>query len=146
MEKVCLDSSVAIIGIKKNDCLYGMACAWCMQVDYDKILMLLGSQSETGKILKKGDLVGVSALNKNQIEISNKLGSKHSGKVNKFEGVDIDIDGSIILVKGASRMMKAKVLDIIHLEGVEEDNLVYLKILENIKNDDNFLNYSNYLK
>lgn len=145
MEKVCLDSSVAVIAINKNNHLYGMACAWCMQVDYDKILMLLGSQSVTGKILEKGDLVGVSALNKDQVEISNKLGSHHSDKMNKFEGVDIDIDGSIVLIKGASRMMKAEILDIIHLKGVEEDNLIYLKINENIKNNDEFLNYSNYL-
>ena len=128
MEKVCLDSSVAVIAINKNNHLYGMACAWCMQVDYDKIY-----------------LVGVSALNKDQVEISNKLGSHHSDKMNKFEGVDVDIDGSIVLIKGASRMMKAEILDIIHLKGVEEDNLIYLKINENIKNNDEFLNYSNYL-
>ena len=41
---------------------YAMTCAWAMQADYDKILMLLGSESETGNNLQVGDIIGVSAL------------------------------------------------------------------------------------
>lgn len=34
---------------QKNDRKYGMICSWATQVDYDKIVMLLGAQSVTAK-------------------------------------------------------------------------------------------------
>lgn len=146
MEKVCFDGGVNVICFLKNGIKYGMTCAWGMQVDYDKVLMLLGSQSVTGKVLEVGDEVGLCALNNNQVDVSNKLGAKHSDQIDKFKGLNYRIDGNCILFDDSSRVMKAKVIDIIHLKEVEEDNLIYLRILENKKNDDNFLTYSSFLK
>ena len=40
-----LDYSVSVIAIKKKEELLGMTCAWAMQVDYDKMVCLLGAQS-----------------------------------------------------------------------------------------------------
>ncbi len=47
-----LDYSVSVIAIKKKEELLGMTCAWAMQVDYDKMVCLLGVQSQTGKALE----------------------------------------------------------------------------------------------
>ena len=61
-----VDHTVNVIGYEKNNTKYVMTCAWSMMVDYDKIVSLIGSQSVTGKNIKKGDIVGFSALCKEQ--------------------------------------------------------------------------------
>ena len=55
--KKIIDHGVHVIAYIKDNKKYAMTCAWSMLCDYDKILMLLGSQSVTGKNLKKGDVV-----------------------------------------------------------------------------------------
>lgn len=132
--------SVNVIAYNKLGKKYGMTCAWAMQVDYDKIIMLLGSQSVTGKTLEKGDIVGVSALSKDQIDVAFKLGDNHSDTVDKFKGIEVIEDGSAILIKNSTRIMKARVIDILHLEKIEVDNLVYLEIIESKENGNDFLN------
>ena len=82
-----VDHSVNIIGIRKNDVNYAMCCAWAMMVDYDKLMCLLGSQSDTGNNICKGDIIGFTSLNKNQIDVAYKLGDNHSSEVNKLDGV-----------------------------------------------------------
>ena len=57
-----LDYSVSVIAIKKKEELLGMTCAWAMQVDYDKMVCLLGVQSQTGKALEVGDILGILSL------------------------------------------------------------------------------------
>lgn len=104
---------------------YGMICAWAMQADYDKILMLLGAQSVTGKNICKGDIIGVSALNENQKDIVDTLGDNHSDETDKFINIKYTIKDSAILIDDASNSMIVEVLDVLHLEGIEEDNLIY---------------------
>lgn len=116
------------IAYKKNGNRYGMVCAWATQVDYEKIAMLLGSQSVTGKNLEVGDVVGVSALSKGQKDISLQIGSKHSDKVDKFAGVDIIEENSAILIQNAKIQMVCKVEKIMHLSD-EEDRFIIFKVL-----------------
>lgn len=123
------------IAFEKENRKYAMTCAWAMQVDYDKILCLLGSQSASGKAIKKGDIIGVSALSSLQESIAFKLGENHSDEVNKLEGIDYSFDGSAILIDGCSKAMKVEVIDVLHLEGIEEDNLVYGKVIKSIENN-----------
>jgi len=113
------------VGFIKNEKKYGMICAWSMQADYDKILMLLGAQSITGKNICKGDIIGVSALNESQQNVIDALGFIHSDDDDKFTNVKYTLNDSAILVDGASNRMIVEVIDILHLEGIEEDNLVY---------------------
>ena len=61
-----LDHSVNVISFEKNGKYYSMCCAWSMNVDYDKVVALLGAQSITGKNILKGDIIGFSSLEKNQ--------------------------------------------------------------------------------
>lgn len=109
----------------KNEKKYGMICAWAMQADFDKILMLLGAQSVTGKNICKGDIIGVSALNENQQDIIDALGDNHSDTIDKFENIKFKVNDSAILMDGASNCMVIEVLDVLHLEGIEADNLIY---------------------
>lgn len=124
-----------VIAFEKENRKYAMTCAWAMQVDYDKILCLLGSQSVSGKAIKKGDIIGVSALSNLQEAIAFKLGENHSDEVNKLEGIDYSFDESAILIDGSSKTMKVEVIDVLHLEGIEEDNLVYGKVIKSVDNE-----------
>ena len=130
-----------IISYKKNGINYGMCCAWAMQTDYDKMLCLLGSQSVTGKNIEKGDIIGISSLNKNQEKIAFQLGENHSDECNKFVNISYTLDDSAILINDASTMMKVEVIDIIHLDKIEADNLIYCKVLSYTENKKAFYEY-----
>ncbi len=135
MNKRMLDHSVNIIAYEKNDTKYAMCCAWSMMVDYDKVLSLLGFQSVTGKNLSKGDRVGFSCLSQGQKNIAEALGDRHSNEVDKLDGIDYKNDNGAIVVLGAMTNCVCEVIDILHLEGIEEDNLLYLKVLSCEEND-----------
>ena len=137
------DYSVSVIAYKKNNINYGMTCSWFMPADYDKLLCLLGTQSVTGHNIQKGDIIGVSILGVDQANIANQLGDNHSNEIDKFLGVDYEIKESAILINNASRKMVCKVIDVLHLEGIEVDNLIYSNILSTEENNDDFLHYSN---
>ena len=116
-----IDHSVNIITIKKGEKLYGMTCAWAMQCDYDKLLCLLGSQSETLKVIEKGDIIGVNVLAKDQIDISLVFGEKHSSEINKFIGLNYKLNKSAVLIEGSVCQLSCEVIDILHLNEIEED-------------------------
>ena len=119
-----------------------MTCAWAMQVDYDKVMLLLGQQSVTGQKIMPGDIIGVSALSQHQKEIALKLGDEHSDEVDKLEGIQhLEKDGAIYILN-AARLMKVEVIEILHPKGIEEDNLIYGKIVEKIETIFPFLNMS----
>ena len=106
-----------------------------MQADYDKILMLLGAQSITGKNISKGDIIGVSALNENQEDVVEVLGQNHSDDTDKFSNIKYTIKDSAIVIDDASNCMIVEVLDVLHLEGIEGDNLVYGLVKSFERND-----------
>ncbi len=124
--------------------IFGMTCAWACQVDYSKALMLIGSQSETGKHLKVGDIVSVSGLASSQKEIGETIGTNHSS-ANKFKNIELVDFNGVKAIKGAKTISKCKIIDIMHLKGIEEDNLVYLDIL-NFKDDPSkdFITYKDF--
>ena len=137
-----VDHSVNIIGVRKNDVNYAMCCAWAMMVDYDKLMCLLGSQSDTGNNICKGDIIGFTSLNKNQSDVAYKLGDNHSSETDKLDGVDYELNGSAILINGGKTVLVCEVLDILKLEGIEEDNCIYLKIINSNENEGEFLHMS----
>jgi flavin reductase (DIM6/NTAB) family NADH-FMN oxidoreductase RutF len=85
----------------------------------------LGAQSVTGRNISKGDIIGVNALNIHQEDVMDILGNNHSDEVDKFEGLSYTINDTAILIDDASVKMVVEVIDVLHLEGIEEDNLVY---------------------
>jgi flavin reductase (DIM6/NTAB) family NADH-FMN oxidoreductase RutF len=107
----------------KNGHRYGMICAWATQVDYDKVVMLLGAQS------------GVSVLSSRQKDVMDVLGSDHSDEVDKFASLDFSMEDTAILINDASINMVVEVIDILHLPGIEEDNLIYGLIKSYTKSD-----------
>jgi flavin reductase (DIM6/NTAB) family NADH-FMN oxidoreductase RutF len=125
MELSAFNYGANAVSFIKNGKKYGMICAWAMQADYDKILMLLGAQSITGENISKGDIIGVSALNENQKDVVDALGLSHSDDTDKFINIKYTIKDSAILINDASNCMIVEVLDVLHLNGIEEDNLIY---------------------
>ena len=120
MELSAFNYGANAVGFVKNGKKYGMICAWAMQVDYDKILMLLGAQSSTGKQIKKGDIIGVSALNEHQQDVVDALGDGHSEDMDKYINIKYSINDSAILIDDASNCMVVEVLDVLHLEELKK--------------------------
>lgn len=135
------DYGVTVVALEKDNNKYGMACSWMMQVDYDKLVCLLGEQSSTGSVIENGDYIGVSTLSKAQADLALHFGEGHSNLIDKFDGIVVNQINSAIIIPDACREMLCKVIDILHLEGIESDNLVYLQIVESKENNDDFLHY-----
>ena len=76
-----------VVAIEKNHKKYAMTCAWATMLDYDKVGLLIGSQSETGKVLEVGDICGISALSHKQRDIANLIGEHHSSEFDKFKSI-----------------------------------------------------------
>ncbi len=135
MELSAFNYGANAVGFVKDEKKYGMICAWAMQADYDKILMLLGTQSVTGKNIKKGDIIGVSTLSENQQDVVDALGSGHSDASDKFTNIKYTLKDSAILIDNACNCMIVEVLDVLHLNAIEEDNLIYGLIKSYTSND-----------
>lgn len=137
-----MDYSVNIVAYEKNGKKMGMCCAWAMQVDYDKLVCLLGAQSSTGAGISVGDKVGVSALNPSQKEIAVLLGEGHSAECDKFKNIEVEVKNGAILIPHATRQMECEVIDVLHLPQIEEDYLVYVKIVSSKEDGNLFLHFS----
>ena len=144
--KDLVNSGVNIIAYQKNGYKYGMTCAWMMQCDEDQLLMVLGSQSDTAKRLRVGDIIGISALSIGQEEIARKFGTTHSRKTNKFLGISYDEEDGALLINKASKIMKCEVLNIGQLYDNDEDLLVQVKVLSRLSNHNKFLSMVDYRK
>jgi flavin reductase (DIM6/NTAB) family NADH-FMN oxidoreductase RutF len=92
-------------------------------------------KSVIGKNISQGDIIGVSVLSALQEDAINTLGRAHSDEVDKFENLDYTLVGSAILINDASVNMVVEVIDVLHLPGIEENNLVYGLVKSYSKSD-----------
>ncbi len=126
---------VNVIAYEKGGHKYAMTCAWSTHVDYEEIMMLIGSQSVTGQMLDIGDTVGLSALAKGQDKEAVHFGEEHSNVFDKFKDFKFEQHDSAILIPGAKSKLICKVEDITHVKGIEGDRLVLLKVLKHDVDD-----------
>ncbi len=130
-----------IVTVNKNK-KYGMTCAWAMQTDFDKVMLLIGEQSETGKQISIGDTIGISALARGQEEIARIFGNSHSTEIDKFDNQYWYVEAGAILIKDAAVNMIIDVKNIIKLED-NDDILIYGYIKSSKANDFEFIDYKN---
>lgn len=133
--------TVNIVAYNKNEINYGATIAWAMQADYDKVLLLMGSQSITGNNIQIGDIIGISALSNNQKDIAMRLGDGHSDEMDKFENIEINKQNNAITIANASREVVCEVMEIMKLKEIEEDHLIYARVISYKENNNDFLNY-----
>lgn len=122
-----------VLAYKKNNNNYAMTCAWAMMIDYQKIAMLIGSQSITGQNLSINQKVGVSALAEGQQEIAKIIGTTHSDKNDKFASISYIDKENMILIKNAKVLMECTVESIQNLDG---DLLVFLTVNDFYEKED----------
>ena len=122
-----------VIGYVDYNTSYAMVCGWATMIEYDKIIMLLGSQSETGNNLRNGMKVGVSALSDKQLDTAKIIGFHHSSE-NKLSKVDYIVEDNMILIPNSSCIMKCTVINIQEIND-SKDHLVLLNV-------DSFTNYN----
>ena len=125
------DHNVSIVAYKKNDTIYSATYAWFMQIGYEEVFGLLGSQSDTGNNLKIGDKVGISVCSKNQLKDALYIGDNHSSEINKLLNIKYTLhENNEITLDDSKVIMLCEVIDILHLKNIEEDHGVYFKILD----------------
>ena len=123
-------SGVSVVAYEKNNIKFGMTCAWFMPCDYDQILLLLGSQSDTGNNIKVGDIIGISCLSSSQKDVALHFGDEHSLSFNKFDNISFTNDDGALLIKNAKSQFVCEVLDCRYLKGNDADHLIQVKILK----------------
>jgi flavin reductase (DIM6/NTAB) family NADH-FMN oxidoreductase RutF len=114
-----------VLAFSKDNKNYAMTCAWAMMIDYQKIAMLIGSQSITGQNLSINQQVGVSALADGQQEIAKIIGTNHSNEIDKFATISYTDKDNMLLINNAKVVMECVVESIQNLDG---DLLVFLKV------------------
>ena len=130
------DHNISIVAYKKNNVIYSGTYAWFMQIGYEEVFGLLGSQSDTGNNLKIDDIVGISICSKNQLNDAIYIGEYHSSEVNKLVNVNYTLhENNAITLNDSKCVMICKVIDIVKLKNIEEDNGVYFKVLKYDMND-----------
>lgn len=125
-------SGCNVIAFSKDSKKYGMVCAWAMHTDYESVVLLIGGQSVTGKQIKVGDFVGLSALAEGQEDIAHKLGENHSDVSDKFAGIDLEQSGIVLYIKGAKVKMYCEVAKI-NVINVDGDKMVFLNVLKYVQ-------------
>ena len=129
-------SGVSVVAYLKDTIKYGMTCAWIMPCDYDQLLLLLGSQSDTANGLEVGDKIGISILSQNQKDIALHFGDNHSKTFDKFDGVKYELDENSIVISNSKSKFVCEVVKIGYIEGNDEDHLVQVKILKEDVNEE----------
>ena len=142
--KDLVNLGVNIVALEKKDHKYGMTCAWMTQIDEDKLIMLIGSQSETVKHIEEGDFIGVSALSELQVDIAKRFGESHSKKVNKFSNLSYENEDGAIMINKACRLMKCRVLSIGRIVDNDEDYLIQVEVVSMECNSNKFLSMTKY--
>lgn len=122
------------VAFTKDGKTYAAIYAWATMIGYDEVAILQGDQSETGRALAIGDVVGISALASNQEAIAVHVGNTHSSEVDKLARIPHETKGTAILLAGAKVRMIAEVIDIVHLKGAESDNFIVYRVLEHSEN------------
>lgn len=120
-----------VLAYQKDNKKYAMTCAWAMMVGYTSVMMLIGSQSETGNNINIGDIVGISALAEGQERIARIIGMNHSSKIDKFNDIEYLVDDSALLITNAKVQMVAKVIKIDNIDG---DHLITFEVLKASEN------------
>lgn len=144
MEIKAIDHNVNIIGMEKNGKRYAMCCAWVTQVGPEQVICAIGPQSSTGNAIEAGDIIGISNLKREQKTIAFQLGDmeRHSADTDKLDGICFRNNDGAIIINNARVEMKGRVIEVLHLKGLEAENIVYVQILEGKENGGDALRIS----
>jgi flavin reductase (DIM6/NTAB) family NADH-FMN oxidoreductase RutF len=101
-----------VVTTSLNGRLYGMTCSWATQVDFDKVMLVLGKQSSTGRAIRKSRVFGVSVLSTDQKDLAVRFGSGHSSRKDKFDGVTTRTGTSgVPLLDGSLKTFVCRLVD-----------------------------------
>lgn len=98
-----------LIVVKDGGKASAMVCSWATQVSDRYVLLCIGPQSETGKLLTVGRRFSLNVLLREQMALARFAGSKHSSEVDKLAGVPVVSDGDVITLQRAKKTMTCRV-------------------------------------
>lgn len=82
-------NGVCIIGAGYNDKVNGMTAAWVSQVSFDPVLVMVavGKERHTHKMIEKSGIFSISVLDENQIDLAKHFGFKSGKDIDKFTDI-----------------------------------------------------------
>ena len=82
-------NGVCIIGSGYNDKVNGMTAAWVSQVSFDPVLVMVavGKERHTHKMIEKSGIFSISVLDENQIDLAKHFGFKSGKNIDKFADI-----------------------------------------------------------
>jgi len=86
-----------------------MVCTWATQVSDRYVLLCMGPQSETGKLLTVGRRFSINVLLREHVALARIAGTQHSSAVDKLAGVPVTSDGDVITLQRAKKTVTCRV-------------------------------------
>jgi flavin reductase (DIM6/NTAB) family NADH-FMN oxidoreductase RutF len=86
-----------------------MICSWATQVSDRHLLLCIGAQSETGRLLCDGARFSLNVLLREQLELALLAGTKHSSAVDKLAGVPVVAKDGVVTLQRAKKTMTCRV-------------------------------------
>lgn len=120
-----------LVGICKEGQNSGLICSWAMQINPDEILLAIGHQSHTGKLIRVGDYIGITVLNTSQKQLCLEFGMKSSRDLDKFTGIDYEVKfDTAILLKQGCKFIVGRVLAVVEIDTRQYADVFHCKIVE----------------
>ncbi len=88
---------------------YAMVCSWASQVSDGHVLLSIGAQSETGRLLREGTRFSLNVLLREQLGLARLAGRKHSSEVDKLAGVPVVAKDGVVTLQRAKKSMTCRV-------------------------------------
>jgi flavin reductase (DIM6/NTAB) family NADH-FMN oxidoreductase RutF len=88
---------------------HAMVCSWATQVSDRYVLLCIGAQSETGKLLREGTRFSLNVLLREQLGLAQLAGTKHSSVVDKLAGVPVVARDGVVTLQRAKKTMICRV-------------------------------------
>ncbi len=88
---------------------YAMVCSWATQVSDRHAILCIGTQSETGRILRAGMEFSLNVLLREQVALARLAGTKHSSDVDKLAGVPLEARSGVAWLAHAKKRMRCRV-------------------------------------
>jgi 3-hydroxy-9,10-secoandrosta-1,3,5(10)-triene-9,17-dione monooxygenase reductase component len=82
-----LTHGVNVVCAQHDGEIGGLAVAWATQVGTDRLLICVGQQSATRRLILASQAFGLSVLARDQLDIARLFGRTSSRHVNKFERI-----------------------------------------------------------
>lgn len=115
---------------------YAMVRSWATQVSARYAILRIGSQSETGDVLREGAEFSLNVLLREQFDLARVAGTKHSRAIDKLAGIPVENRSGIVWLARARKRMRCRVQRFLDLAPGGATRGVLVEILPPVEEQD----------